>query len=1495
MAFLLRILGLGGERRKVKHYEHVKRGVNPEEQWALVAELGDGAFGKVYKAENKATGCLAAAKVIEAPTEEQLEDHVVEIDILAECQHVNIVKLLEALYWENQLWILIEFCQGGALDAVMLELDRGLTEPQIQVVCRQVLQALEYLHGHSIIHRDLKAGNILLSMEGDVRLADFGVSAKNSRIRQRRSSFIGTPYWMAPEVILCETSKDIPYDYKADVWSLGITLIEMAEREPPHHQLNPTRALLKIIKSDPPGLCAPLLWSEDFSDFLRKCLTKMPTCRWSASELLKHPFVANASDNHPLRELIAEAKAEVMEEEEKEEEILPETPAVDLIRPIPSMADYGSDQEKTVMSGRLSIDGDEQTPGKEKTSTENAAKTEEASHNPQGMQLPEQKMGPPPGTDFNGLNSGGAPHSQSETSDPEIMKMSVGAPTSLRATRQRANRALDFLKQIRRKSAPILPLPLELRGSLRISSRRSVTILQPACQESPSEGLKGSGTVKEFYRMSEDHKTVRTNLDSVTEGQPQLQQIEIPDLNGAGSISAVELQGEQESENSQRDTVSFRRMTKREYGGTIKARTSVYWMGSSSEENQVDVSEQNFCLPVNDNTFLESFSALSSVETFPRSVVRYQDVVLPNKGETFQEKMEAINCEQNEKTQSDGNEKVNKMDAKCDWHGEVENRKNDCASLLEEPKGLNSALSASPPSKNVDPMEKEHFEIGNPGKARSGTQNVTDFQIDSPGCGDGCQAEEKHHLMLHNIKHVTSSERQTCITQAGIAEFTNVQCLADKEETFLTSPRSDSIIGERLTKQLEGLQPNKEEKLQKEEGHGQQTQEGGLSTKGGGEVWKYQMLMKEDRLTRNEGHRMENGGPNLMVKMVLNGSELQTKEKEIEKALKKHTRHETAEEQSEPMEVNGNTPITKSRATDLSTQGKLIITEDPFKNDDTEKLVNRETIGNEADTLNKKNNIERIEMKVGGQHEDAFCGTALKRKEGVVETESQVKRCNIPESEQDREVWIELVENQGSRKNVDISRDGCLVPLEPLNQEANGRMEGGLLGNTEELGLINGGTMLAENKRADRIPSKAANDSQDQRRSFHPKDVNNLVRGPQDPTPNRKTVKITRTFMLDGKEVSVTTSRVVSGDGQRNEKWRSARRLELRELRFLQKEEQRAQAQLRQKLHHQREMMFRHTEQQITGKKLFYDREIEVLERHRRQAKECQELQHTVHLQDSAKHLKSEQKKEYDKRRSSLRGKKEEEQYFVQTQQEELNRALQKLIVEHKKAILAIDNECLSKINNLKQARESVVWDLEERHLHEKYNLFKEQVKEQHSQQLQQLCRRHDKEIRGMAHFQQQLLEELKTRHAQQRGNLLKLQRNESKIRLGIFKQNLKCQDIHPAEQRERTKQFLLQEDTRQKEDMRQLLQKQELDLHELQQHQDSNLSELRQMQAEKQQVVVEQEKQQQKRLEEEHAIELREWISARCIQGGRADPRRPSADQQPTSDQQPIPNTSPS
>ncbi|XP_062375054.1 STE20-like serine/threonine-protein kinase isoform X2 [Sardina pilchardus] len=316
-----KIFKLGTEKKK-KQYEHVHRDLNPEEEWDIIGELGDGAFGKVYKAQNRQTNVLAAAKVIDTQTEEELEDYMVEIEILASCDHPNIVKLLDAYYYMNKLWILIEFCGGGAVDAVMLELERPLTEPQIRVVCKQTLEALQYLHDNKVIHRDLKAGNILLTIGGEIKLADFGVSAKNTKTLQRRDSFIGTPYWMAPEVVMCETSKDRPYDSKADIWSLGVTLIEMAEIEPPNHELNPMRVLLKIAKSEPPSLMKPSRWSSQFKDFLRKCLDKNMDNRWTTTQLLQHPFVASVVDNKPVRELIAEAKAEVTEEieEGKEEE-----------------------------------------------------------------------------------------------------------------------------------------------------------------------------------------------------------------------------------------------------------------------------------------------------------------------------------------------------------------------------------------------------------------------------------------------------------------------------------------------------------------------------------------------------------------------------------------------------------------------------------------------------------------------------------------------------------------------------------------------------------------------------------------------------------------------------------------------------------------------------------------------------------------------------------------------------------------------------------------------------------------------------------------------------------------------------------------------------------------------------------------------------------------------------------------------------------------------
>lgn len=281
------------KHNKQKRHVNLNMGKDPNQIWEIVSEIGDGAFGKVYKARHRQTGVLAAAKVVDDCAEDDIADYMVEIEILSECKHKNIVQLYEAYFYHNKLWMLIEYCSGGAVDNLMFDLDKALTEPQIQFVIHEVVEALFYLHEKCfVIHRDMKAGNILLTEDGSVKLADYGVSAKNTSFTQRRSSFIGTPYWMSPEVIACETDKEISYDYKTDIWSLGVTAIELAEKEPPHNELNPARVLMKIRKAEAPRLrdsstTGAGRWSKNFHDFVNKCLNKNPDERPSAQQLLQ--------------------------------------------------------------------------------------------------------------------------------------------------------------------------------------------------------------------------------------------------------------------------------------------------------------------------------------------------------------------------------------------------------------------------------------------------------------------------------------------------------------------------------------------------------------------------------------------------------------------------------------------------------------------------------------------------------------------------------------------------------------------------------------------------------------------------------------------------------------------------------------------------------------------------------------------------------------------------------------------------------------------------------------------------------------------------------------------------------------------------------------------------------------------------------------------------------------------------------------------------------
>ncbi|KRX85546.1 Serine/threonine-protein kinase 10, partial [Trichinella sp. T6] len=313
---LFRSNGYHAECRQSSAYQHIRRDVDPRTVWEIVGELGDGAFGKVQRAQHVLSKLQSAAKVIETRTEEEIEDYLIEIEILTQCRHKNVVGLYEVYFYEQCLWLMLEFCSGGAVDSIMVELEKPLNESQIRYICHEICEGLQFLHNCFVIHRDLKAGNVLLTSEGGVKLADFGVSAKNKDAMQRRDSFIGTP--MAPEVMMCETFKEQPYSCKCDIWSLGITLIEFAEMDPPYHEMSPMRVLIKIQKSEPPGLAQPKKWSGEFHNFLSRCLVKSQSERASADELLQHSFIKNHNDPKPVLQLLHELKADVIAEEVEE-------------------------------------------------------------------------------------------------------------------------------------------------------------------------------------------------------------------------------------------------------------------------------------------------------------------------------------------------------------------------------------------------------------------------------------------------------------------------------------------------------------------------------------------------------------------------------------------------------------------------------------------------------------------------------------------------------------------------------------------------------------------------------------------------------------------------------------------------------------------------------------------------------------------------------------------------------------------------------------------------------------------------------------------------------------------------------------------------------------------------------------------------------------------------------------------------------------------------
>uniref|UniRef100_A0A8B9RC27 non-specific serine/threonine protein kinase n=1 Tax=Astyanax mexicanus TaxID=7994 RepID=A0A8B9RC27_ASTMX len=1014
-----KIFKIGSERKK-KQYEHVHRDVNPEEVWEIVGELGDGAFGKVYRAQNKQTGVLAAAKVIDTKTEEELEDYMVEIDILASCDHQYIVKLLDAFYYDSKLWVRIS---------------------------------------HFFMFLTL-------------------------------FSFF----------VMCETSKDRPYDYKADIWSLGITLIELAQIEPPNHEMNPMRVLLKIAKSEPPTLMQPSRWSPEFSDFLRKALDKNVDQRWSTAQLLQHPFVSCVTDNKPVRELIAEFKAEVYEEiedsKEEEEEEEPETPM--------------------------------DAPGHKRAPSETSVGSLEDDKLSQNVSMPE---------------------SISEVTEPQPE-----------------------------------PEPSKAEESKRIS-------VVPVDTSEPDHAEADNKKV--------DIKTVEDLNAKETSAEDE--KVAKPDEIQAPETTAVEQIPEEPN---------------------------------APTENNIENQE----------------TALQKVVT-----------VSEETGE--EEKQEVALQEPSEKPQQNEEEmKLNDMQA------DQEIEKSEMNEM--EPKAT-----------------------------------TTEAEEDSTAPVEGVQQEVNDDHV--HVVTVTESEEA------------NVDVAEEKTE--------DSMKPE-------------------------------------GETEK---RVNDEKLEGKEG---------VEISVAMPAEE----ERKIVEEVK-----EVVENKSKPEEDQPETPR-KTVPEDIPAE--------------TEKRVNEseETSVDETPVIVINGEKEEEESTQGPETTE----------KPVVSSEE------APEGDADQSAAVAV--------KPDIEKDSD-----------------------------SGSSSAADTNSIDINLSIS---------SFLSKSKEGSV-SIQDTRRQKKTLKKTRKFLVDGVEVSVTTSKIITDNDTKSEELRFLRRQELRELRLLQKEEQRSHQQLTNKLQQQREQLFRRFEQEMTGKKRQYDQEVENLEKQQKQSIERMEQDHTNHLRDEAKRIKSEQDKELSKFQNMHKNRKKEEQEFLQKQQQELDSALKKIIQQHKLEIATIERDCLNHKQQLMRAREAAMWELEERHLQEKHQLLKQQLKDQYFMQRHQLLKRHDKEMEQMQGYNQRLVEEMKNRQTQERGRLPKIQRGEAKTRMAMFKKSLRITATGTPEQdREKIKQFAAQEEKRQKNERLHQHQKHENQMRDLQLQCDSNIRELQQLQNEKCHLLIEHETQKLKELDEEHSQELKEW-----------------------------------
>ncbi|XP_020298870.1 serine/threonine-protein kinase 10 isoform X2 [Pseudomyrmex gracilis] len=1481
----------GNDAKKKKLYNNIKMDCNPEEFWEMIGELGDGAFGKVYKAQHKQTNQLAAAKMCALEGEDDLSDFMIEIDILSECKHPNIVELHEAYFIEGKLWMLIEYCDGGAVDSIMVELEKALTEMQIAYICQYMTKGLAFLHKSKVIHRDLKAGNVLLTMAGGVKIADFGVSAKNKHTLQKHDTFIGTPYWMAPEVVLCETFRDNPYDFKVDIWSLGITLIEFAQMEPPNHEMSPMRVLLKIQKSDPPKLDQPGKWSKEFNDFIAKALIKDPTSRPTADDLLKHPFISRNLDSKPVRDLLLEYKADVVEEElvdeEAEEQRTSQLPLeldqiTDDSTPTRPDADVKIAEKENLVTLPAPVKKEESNKREINRDGEKEDKNKRLrkAESKENIQPPEKKQAPKPPNEISerrlSRDKGPAPPPPPMRQDSEEKKKKDEEKENTLKNIEKINivELADKFKSTDNKSQDENIMAQQVTN---IKEQKNSEINnQTQTEVDSSEKIKLENEENSIFfdniKKFEDHQKLINNKSSpATRKQLGINEKRksapvkpemIEDLS-AVIYKQSSLEDKDKNRNkllSVDDVTKLQSQEREDFKSLEVKRKSIGEKLNAVLEKRLSIDSAR---KINDGS-IETLKHTSVASTYLSEKNIKASSTEDDKtqfGITKTEsppKSHSAGSSRNDSLESFSDELPVKTDNNNRTEHNHEDTMTDDKTSEKQDSGINVSVITSTPirSKNDSRRSSGDNIVVITGKA----QPEQEVRLNTSTVRITADSQDLSNSLASNVSQVTVVTTHPPVLVDAPPASTLTMTSPPLRRTSPTSEVvivanemnktqvNDNSIDDDTFPSLDSLEYTPQE---------QPVVLADVSKRIGKKLDESEVVIVSPivDVLQDTSH----------VSVVTVGDD---KEQVKDSSMSK--KHNVVRTGSSHSDLSSN-ERSSLRSDSGDENGKVIVSPTTIESpdmDDCEK------------NAKKMNGLIKNEMP---HHVDDRIIKAVKQKEVNVKSFNKEKRVS-PDS------------FEGSRSQSDSSSIRSHTPSKSIDRSDAESISTTISQDSRESNKEN---RLNQAQHAEILDEEVVlRRKPDYNREVTSRQTTRTKEDIQIMNLKKKTRKRTRKFEIDGVVVTTTTSKVIYGDDENGKVYDDQifRKQELRELKMLQKMEQKQFQDLAQKAQFNKDQQEKRFEQERQLLERNAEADLETLARQQRQQIERAEAQQEIDLRLASKKIRSEQERELkqfreglkqelrllkqeidlmpkDKRKSAFKVRKEQleaeheerEKLFLEKLNESHEISLRRLSDSHREKIALMERQFLQQKQQLMRGREAAIWEQEERQIHERQQLLKKQLKDIFFLQRHQMLIRHEKELEQMKRMNQRKEEELIKRQTVERRNLPKRIRNEMKAREMMFRESMRISmssspTPDPDAEREKLKKFQENEKKRYRAEQQRFELKHSRQLEEMRAQSDATIKELEQLQNEKRKMLMEHETLKLKEQEEAYSREIREW-----------------------------------